>query len=102
MLNAGAAQNQPEEKALPSLISGVSKSPDDHIFAARNVNPTADLVTRAATHETKQIPHARTTTPDRIIKRRMEAIDHLRKIADRCKIEHEACQRTHPGGLTSD
>ena len=58
MLNAGATQNQPKGKSLPSLLQGEIVTVEEHIFAAKNVNPTAELVNRAISHDAKQIVRA--------------------------------------------
>ena len=51
---AGEAQNQPPGRALPSLILGEWHSPEDHVRAAQQVNPFAELINSALSPEIKE------------------------------------------------
>ena len=82
MMFAGAAQNQPSGRALPSLILGEWHSPEDHVRAASHINPFAELINTALSPEIKNTVRFNATKPDETNQRRVNALSIFQKLAD--------------------
>ena len=87
MIHAGAAQNQPNVHAPPSLIIGDHVVVADHVRAASCVNPTADLINRAIRPEIKRIVHFCAAAPEGVVERRREAMAYIAALATRLEPE---------------
>ena len=96
MLTAGAAQNQQNGIAVPSLIQGTPVTPDDHIQAASCVNPTAELVNRAIRPEIKRVVFTCLTSPERLIERRNEVIKYVEHLTERLEPERNKWAESLP------
>ena len=80
LLKAGAAQNQPSGRALPSLIMGTWHNADDHVRAASHINPFAELINTSLSQDVKTTLLSCASRPNEIIKRRTDALTHFRKL----------------------
>ena len=78
---SGAAQNQLSGNALPSLVLGDWATPQEHLNAARLVNPSADLINVALSEQVKSIISMCATDPTRTISKRADAIAQFHNFA---------------------
>ena len=79
---AGAAQNQPTGRALPSLILGTWHSAEDHVRAASHISPYAELINTALTRRIKSTLSACATRPGEIKTRRGLALSSSERLAN--------------------
>ena len=78
---AGAAQNQPTGRALPSLILGTWHSAEDHVRAASHINPYAELINTSLTQRVKSTLLACATRPDDTKTRRGVALASFEQLS---------------------
>ena len=77
----GATQIQPSGKALPSLITGSPPDREAHLTAARNVNPTATLLSVTLTPAMKEICNETVFLPQAVITKRKSALETLTAVS---------------------
>ena len=78
---AGASGSQPSGRALPSLISPTPSSPQEHLVAALELDPSAVLLDRAFAGDAKAAMFNCANAPKAVLCRRGKAVAFLREAA---------------------